>query len=90
MLIGEVASFTVQPDRLLNFPAVNKKLRDYMLNKTGEAGSAGQPKHCCGLMSLREQGGLGYPDLDALMEHPEPLEFIFDLVKLVLLSYIWS
>ncbi|CAL8071883.1 unnamed protein product [Calicophoron daubneyi] len=76
MLPGEVASFIVPPERLLSFPAVNKKLRDYMLNKKGHA-----IKHCCGLMGLQEQGGLGYPDLDELMMKPEPLEFIFDLVR---------
>ncbi|OON16688.1 hypothetical protein X801_07496 [Opisthorchis viverrini] len=76
MLPGEVASFLVPPERLLAFPAVNKKLRDYMLDKKGHA-----VKHCCGLMSLQEQGGLGYPDLDELMMKPEPLEFIFELLR---------
>ncbi|CAH8450660.1 unnamed protein product [Heterobilharzia americana] len=76
MLPGEVSSFIVPAERLSSFPAVNKKLRDYMLNKKDHA-----VKHCCGLMSLQEQGGLGYSDLDELMIKPEPLEFIFDLVK---------
>ncbi|CAH8471767.1 unnamed protein product [Schistosoma margrebowiei] len=76
MLPGEVSSFVVPPERLASFPAVNKKLRDYMLNKKDHSA-----KHCCGLMSLQEQGGLGYPDLDELMIKPEALEFIFDLVK---------
>ncbi|CAI2724177.1 unnamed protein product [Schistosoma spindalis] len=76
MLPGEVSSFVVPPERLASFPAVNKKLRDYMLNKKDHSA-----KHCCGLMSLQEQGGLGYPDLDELMMKPEALEFIFDLVK---------
>ncbi|KAF8563038.1 Aryl hydrocarbon receptor interacting [Paragonimus westermani] len=76
MLPGEVASFTVPPERLRAFPAVNKKMRDYMLNKTG-----GAAKHCCGLMGFQEQGGLGYPDLDELMVKPETLEFIFQLIR---------
>lgn len=76
MLPGEVSSFVVPAERLASFPAVNKKLRDYMLNKKDHS-----VKHCCGLMSLQEQGGLGYSDLDELMMKPEPLEFIFDLVK---------
>ncbi|CAH8451051.1 unnamed protein product [Schistosoma turkestanicum] len=76
MLPGEVSSFVVPPERLASFPVVNKKLRDYMLDKKDHS-----IKHCCGLMSLQEQGGLGYPDLDELMIKPEPLEFIFDLVK---------
>ncbi|CAH8827295.1 unnamed protein product [Trichobilharzia szidati] len=76
MLPGEVSSFIVPAERLASFPAVNKKLRDYMLDKKDHA-----VKHCCGLMSLQEQGGLGYPDLDELMMKPESLEFIFDLIK---------
>ncbi|CAH8558018.1 unnamed protein product [Dicrocoelium dendriticum] len=76
MLPGEVASFTVPPERLLNFAVVNKKLRDYMLNKRGAA-----VKHCCGLMNLREQGGLGYADLDDFMSKPVELEFIFELIR---------
>ncbi|THD23584.1 Aryl hydrocarbon receptor interacting [Fasciola hepatica] len=76
MLPGEVASFTVPVERLGAFPPVDKKLRDYMLDKKGSA-----VKHCCGLMGLQQQGGLGYPDLDELMMKPEPLEFIFELVR---------
>ncbi|KAA0187723.1 Aryl hydrocarbon receptor interacting [Fasciolopsis buskii] len=76
MLPGEVASFTVPVERLGAFPPVNKKLRDYMLDKKGNA-----IKHCCGLMGLQQQGGLGYPDLDELMMKPEPLEFIFELLR---------
>lgn len=76
MLPGEVASFVVPPERLINFAAVNKKLRDYMLNKRGAAA-----KHCCGLMSLQEQGGLGYADLDDFLLNPVELEFIFELIR---------
>ncbi len=65
--------------RLIAFPAVNKKLRDYMLDKVGPVGSANGPKHSCAFMSLQEQGGLGYPDLDDLAANPRMLEFIFDL-----------
>ncbi|VDL94409.1 unnamed protein product [Schistocephalus solidus] len=81
MLIGEVASFLVPARCLVSFPAVNKKLRDYMLNKGGPGSAGGVPKHTCGFMSLREQGGLGYPDLDDLMTNPKTLEFIFELIS---------
>ncbi|VDK86835.1 unnamed protein product [Dibothriocephalus latus] len=81
MLIGEVASFMVPPRCLLSFPAVNKKLRDYMLDKGAPGSAGGPPKHTCGFMSLREQGGLGYPDLDDLMTNPKTLEFIFELIS---------
>uniref|UniRef100_A0A0X3NUK5 AH receptor-interacting protein n=2 Tax=Schistocephalus solidus TaxID=70667 RepID=A0A0X3NUK5_SCHSO len=86
MLIGEVASFLVPARCLVSFPAVNKKLRDYMLNKGGPGSAGGAPKHTCGFMSLREQGGLGYPDLDDLMTNPKTLEFIFELISVVLPS----
>ena len=77
MVVGEVASFMVPPRQLTAFPAVNKKLRDYMLDRLGD--SANPPKHACAFMSLQAQGGLGYADLDDLLMHPRMLEFIFDL-----------
>lgn len=81
MVVGEVASFIVPPRQLASFPAVNKKLRDYMLDRNAD--SANPPKHACAFMSLQAQGGLGYPDLDDLLLHPKILEFIFDLHSLV-------
>ncbi|VDD75376.1 unnamed protein product [Mesocestoides corti] len=84
MVIGEVASFMVPPRQLISFPAVNKKLRDYMLDKTGPRGSSNAPKHSCAFMSLQAQGGLGYADLDDLITNPRMLEFIFDLHSVVL------
>ncbi|KAM7534957.1 hypothetical protein Aperf_G00000092301 [Anoplocephala perfoliata] len=79
MLLGEVSSFMVPPSRLSTFPAVNKKLRDYMLDRTPDSA-----KHTCAFMSLQAQGGLGYPDLDDLLVRPRMLEFIFDLDSVVL------
>ncbi|BHF73558.1 Aryl-hydrocarbon-interacting protein-like 1 [Sparganum proliferum] len=86
MLVGEVASFLVPARCLVSFPAVNKKLRDYMLDKGAPGSAGGAPKHTCGFMSLRDQGGLGYPDLDDLMTNPRTLEFIFELISVVLPS----
>lgn len=82
MVVGEVAAFMVPPRQLVAFPAVNKKLRDYMLDRTAD--SANPPKHTCAFMSLQAQGGLGYPDLDDLLAKPRMLEFIFDLHSVVL------
>ena len=65
------------PELLRNFPPTNKKLRDYFLHKHAH----GTAHHTCAMMSLAEQGGLGYKDLDRLMENPEPLEFIFELLS---------
>lgn len=77
MCIGEVASFAAPPRCLVAYPAVMKKLRDFMLDKTTAAGTA---RHSCAFMSLHEgAGSLGYPDLDDLVTSPRILEFIFDL-----------
>jgi hypothetical protein len=51
---------------------VAKSLRDIVLKKGLE-----ERKHVCGMMSLQDQGGLGYKDLDELVLKPEPLEFTF-------------
>lgn len=50
---------------------VAKSLRDI------SKGKAHTNHHCCG-MSLKEHG-LGYADLDGLMQKPQPLEFILGL-----------
>lgn len=50
---------------------VAKSLRDI------RKGKAHTNHHCCG-MSLKEHG-LGYADLDGLMQKPQPLEFILGL-----------
>lgn len=82
MMVGEVSSFMVPSSQLTSFPTVNKKLRDYMLNRTPD--SANPPAHTCAFMSLQAHGGLGYPDLDELLLKPKTLEFIFDLHSVIL------
>ncbi|KAM3179040.1 hypothetical protein ACTXT7_001345 [Hymenolepis weldensis] len=82
MMVGEVSSFMVPPSQLSAFPMVNKKLRDYMLNRTPD--SANPSKHACAFMSLQAQGGLGYPDLDEFLLKPKMLEFVFDLHSVIL------
>lgn len=49
MIEGEVASFVVEKRHLGTFPAVNKKLRDFMTEKAAR----GEAKHCCGMMALQ-------------------------------------
>lgn len=68
----EVASFVVDPSLLGAYPMVAKSLRDI------RKGKAHTNHHCCG-MSLKEHG-LGYADLDGLMQKPQPLEFILELL----------
>jgi len=53
-----------------SYPVVAKSLRD--IRKSG--GKAVHRQHCCG-MTLQEHG-LGYEDLDKLLQNPQPLEFI--------------
>jgi len=53
-----------------SYPVVAKSLRD--IRKSG--GKAVHRQHCCG-MTLQEHG-LGYEDLDKLLQKPQPLEFI--------------
>ena len=54
---------------------VAKSLRDIRKGKTEHQ------HHCCG-MALQEHG-LGYPDLDELMNSFEPLEFILGRFELI-------
>ncbi|XP_074642200.1 AH receptor-interacting protein-like [Tubulanus polymorphus] len=72
----EVSTFTVDKSLVQCYPTVAKSLRDYFSNKKAE-----ERKHCCGMMSMAEQGGLGYCDLDDLMKNPIDLEFTLELVK---------
>lgn len=69
---SEVSSFTVDVSLLGAYPLVSKSLRDIRKGKTHTN------HHCCG-MSLKDHG-LGYPDLDDLMQKPQSLEFILELL----------
>jgi hypothetical protein len=52
-----------------SYPMVAKSLREI------RKGVHQHRHHCCGL-TLKEHG-LGYEDLDVLLQKPQPLEFIF-------------
>ncbi|KAL3316014.1 hypothetical protein Ciccas_005341 [Cichlidogyrus casuarinus] len=80
MALNEVAVFRVPPERLLNFAPVNKKLRDYMLGKT----AAGTASHCCGGMLAMQESVLGYDDLNHFLKNPQALDFVFELLSVVL------
>lgn len=54
-----------------SYPVVAKSLRDIFIKKTG---APVQKQHCCGMMSMAEQG-VGYDDLNELMKKPQPLTF---------------
>ncbi|RVE50917.1 hypothetical protein evm_004484 [Chilo suppressalis] len=72
MAVGEVASFRVQKELVYSYPFVAKTLRE--LGK-----DACTIKHSC-TMTLHTEG-IGYPDLDDLINNPCDLEFIIELLK---------
>jgi AH receptor-interacting protein len=72
MRVSEVASFVVDVSLVGSYPVVAKNLRDI------RKGARAHHHHCCG-MTLKEHG-LGYADLDNLLQHPQPLEFILELL----------
>lgn len=74
MRVDEVASYIVDASLVGSYPVVAKSLRD--IRKSG--GKAVHRQHCCG-MTLQEHG-LGYEDLDKLLQNPQPLEFIIELL----------
>ncbi|TRY70478.1 hypothetical protein TCAL_10314 [Tigriopus californicus] len=91
MLVGEVASFTVQRQLTCNYPTVAKTLRDTFLPKRDKDGhlqatpkGGEQHQHMCGMMAMQMQGGLGYDDLNQLMKEPQSLEFIFEIIRIEL------
>ncbi|XP_045584096.1 AH receptor-interacting protein [Procambarus clarkii] len=76
MILGEVASFTIDKSLLSPYPLVSKTLREaYGETKVDKEK---KPHHCCG-MGFKE--GLGYQDLDELVKTPKDLKFTIELVK---------
>jgi len=57
------------------YPFISKTLRD--IGKKPE-----ERRHCCG-MTLQNEG-IGYPDLDELLQNPSELEFIIELISIEL------
>ncbi|CAH2096009.1 unnamed protein product [Euphydryas editha] len=71
MAVGEVASFQVKKELVYSYPFVSKTLR--------ELGQEHHRKHTC-TMTLHTEG-IGYPDLDDLINNPCDLEFIIEMLK---------
>lgn len=72
MRVGEVASFICDASLCICYPMVAKTLREI------KSGKAPVHSHCCG-MSIKHHG-VGFADLDKLIDTPQPLEFIFELL----------
>ncbi|CAF1221555.1 unnamed protein product [Rotaria sp. Silwood1] len=83
MRLGEIAKFSVDKELIGVYPAVAKQIRDYYKNQMKEHkhDDNHENHHCCGFMALEQ--GLGHQDLDKLMRHPEPLDFTFELIKVL-------
>ncbi|KAK7077406.1 Aryl-hydrocarbon-interacting protein-like 1, partial [Halocaridina rubra] len=77
MLPGETASFSIDKKLVSQYPIVSKTLRDAYV-KTDAEKKEKKPHHCCG-MGFKE--GLGYPDLDELVNHPRDIKFTIELLK---------
>ncbi|EDW00327.1 AH receptor-interacting protein [Drosophila grimshawi] len=75
MSLNEVAKFTVNKSFCAQYPFISKTLRD--IGKKPE-----ERRHCCG-MTLQNEG-MGYEDLDELLQHPVDLEFIIELISIEL------
>lgn len=60
---------------LASYPPVEAKLRAFRHGKKIE-----EEKHCCGMAQVH-QSGLGYDDLDSLMNGPVPLRFTMEVVS---------
>ena len=78
MLLGEVAEFTIDKALLHSYPIVAKTLRDAWdpAHKPAPTGSG-----CCGMMMAAQQPQLGYPDLDQLLQRPQHLRLVIELLS---------
>ncbi|ALC48916.1 CG1847 [Drosophila busckii] len=75
MSLNEVAKFTVHKSLCSQYPFISKTLRD--IGKKSE-----ERRHCCG-MTLQNEG-IGYADLDELLQKPGDLEFTLELFSIEL------
>ena len=78
MLLGEVAEFTIDKALLHTYPIVAKTLRDTWDPAHKPAPSA---SGCCGMMMAAQQPQLGYPDLDGLLQRPQSLRLVIELLS---------
>ncbi|CAL1684289.1 unnamed protein product [Lasius platythorax] len=77
MALNEVACFKVHKSLVTAYPFVSKTLRE-----AGKPQSEKRNHHCCGVTLQNE--GIGYADLNELIKHPQDLEFIIELVNVIL------
>lgn len=75
----EVAQFNVVKELLYDYPVVAKQLREYYAGKCSHKPNEAHRSHCCGFNLLEH--GVGHADLDELLRHPKPLEFILEVVR---------
>ncbi|XP_017872114.1 PREDICTED: AH receptor-interacting protein [Drosophila arizonae] len=75
MSLNEVAKFTVHKSLCAQYPFISKTLRD--IGKKPD-----ERRHCCG-MTLQNEG-MGYEDLDELLQRPVDLEFTIELISIEL------
>ncbi|OXA63900.1 AH receptor-interacting protein [Folsomia candida] len=71
MIPGQVARFVVPKHYVTSYPMVSKAIRE------SASGERSHTHHCCGMMSQ----GIGFPDLDKLMQAPQDLSFLFELLS---------
>ncbi|XP_067406768.1 AH receptor-interacting protein isoform X2 [Emydura macquarii macquarii] len=74
---GEQAEFLCDTKHVVLYPLVAKSLRNIAAGKDPLEGQ----RHCCGIAQMHEHHSLGYPDLDALQQNPQPLIFAIDMLK---------
>lgn len=74
MRIGEVAKVKLPKIVVVDYPFVSKCYRQFVKKANNE--EVEEERHCCGMKQ-----SLGYRDLDELMEKPQDLEFIIEIVN---------
>lgn len=80
MHINEISQFDINSSELYPFPHVSSKLRDIAKGEVkGVKKGDDTHQHRCAMGGF----GTGYPELDELAKNPQPLRFIFHLLKVM-------
>uniref|UniRef100_A0A4X2KZB7 AIP/AIPL N-terminal FKBP-type PPIase domain-containing protein n=1 Tax=Vombatus ursinus TaxID=29139 RepID=A0A4X2KZB7_VOMUR len=74
---AEVAEFLCDVKHVVLYPLVSKSLRNIAAGKDPLEGQ----RHCCGIARMQEHSSLGHADLDELQQHPQPLIFHIEMIK---------
>ena len=82
MKIGEVSEFHCKAYVTKAYPIVAKSLRDMAKKKHGHTDNGEEHHHSCGIDAL--QRGLGYKDLDDILQNDHDLIFEIELLKVKL------